>query len=66
MSSIGKAGSLIDFRIAVEKHEVLDSSILALNEDWKEGKINWYSHRLPGYICDISLVTSLVTNLVTP
>lgn len=36
-------GSLIDFRIAVENHEVLDSSILALNEDWKEGKINWYS-----------------------
>lgn len=43
MSSKGKAGSLIDFRIAVENHEVLDSSILALNEDWKEGKINWYS-----------------------
>jgi len=43
MSSKRKAGSLIDFRISVEKHEVLDSSILALNEDWKEGKINWYS-----------------------
>ena len=37
------AGSLIDFQIVVENHEVLDSSILALNEDWKEGKINWYS-----------------------
>lgn len=43
MSSKGKAGSLIDFRIAVENHEVLDSSILALNKDWEEGKINWYS-----------------------
>lgn len=37
------AGSLIDFQIAVENHEVLDSRILALNKDWKEGKINWYS-----------------------
>ncbi|OCW94575.1 hypothetical protein A9168_06075 [Macellibacteroides sp. HH-ZS] len=43
MSSKGKAGSLINFQITVENHEVLDSSILALNEDWKEGKINWYS-----------------------
>ena len=37
------AGSYIDFQIAVEKHEKFDSAILLLNQDWKEGKINWYS-----------------------
>lgn len=42
MSSKGKAGSLIDFQLAVEKHEVLDSSILALGQDWKDGVINWF------------------------
>ena len=34
MSNEGMAGSLIDFWIAVEKHEVLDSIIFALNEDF--------------------------------
>lgn len=44
MSNKGKAGSLIDFRVAVETaRDEIDASILSLNPEWTGGSIEWFS-----------------------
>ena len=43
MSNQGKAGSFIDFQIAVEQRTAINSDIQSLRPDWKGANIKWYS-----------------------
>jgi len=50
MSNQGKAGSFIDFQIAVEQRTAINSDIQSLRPDWKGAKIKWYSPiKVSGY-----------------